>query len=194
MTQNNLKIAITGGIGSGKSTVCKIIMEEGYAVISCDEIYKDLLTDKHFLSMLAKEFSGIILSDGTLDRKKLSEIVFNDSVALQKLNALTHPAIMEEVFKAASANTVTFCEVPLLFENSLERFFDKVIVVLRDKGQRVESVIKRDNIARNKVLLRLNSQFDYENADLTEYYVIHNNADYADLKLKTLEILSEITK
>ena len=79
MTRNNVKIAITGGIGSGKSTVCKLIKEKGFPVISCDEVYSGLLKSADFLKVLQNEFGNVMQSDGSLDRKKLAEIVFNDS-------------------------------------------------------------------------------------------------------------------
>ena len=160
MMQNNLKIAITGGIGSGKSTVASVISEQGYPVISCDAVYRKLLENESVVKLLAKEF-GDITNCGKLDRKKLADIVFCDEKRLQKLNEITHPLIMEEVFKLMSGESVAFCEVPLLFESGYEKYFDAVIVVLRDKDERVNSVVKRDNIPENTVLSRINSQFDY---------------------------------
>ena len=114
MTQSNYTIAITGGIGSGKSTVAKIISREGYPVFSCDEIYNELLCRREFLNKIAQEFEGVLNPDGTLDRVKLSEKVFIDKAELEKLNSITHPAIMEEVFKRSAGYKISFTEVPLL--------------------------------------------------------------------------------
>lgn len=192
MTQNNIKIAITGGMGSGKSTVSKIIAEEGLPVYSCDKIYSGLLTDKPFLETLSKEFGGALNSDGSLDRKVLSEIVFNDSNKLKKLNSITHPAIMKEALTLMQGQVLSFCEVPLLFENAFEKFFDGVIVVLRDREQRINSITERDGISRENAILRINSQYNYENGDFTKYYVIHNDGSIDDLKQKILKIITEI--
>lgn len=191
MTQNNLKIAITGGIGSGKSTIGSIIAEQGYPVISCDEVYNQLLEEDYFIQILANEF-GDILSYGNLDRNKLADIVFSDRKKLQKLNDITHPIIMKSVFDLMNKERVAFCEVPLLFESGYEKNFDKVIIVLREKNERVKSVTKRDNISKKSVLLRINSQFDYENADLSKYYVIHNTSDISELRNKTIKILNKV--
>ena len=90
MTQNNVKIAITGGIGSGKSTVAEIIAKQGYTVISCDAIYSRLLSDKEFVNVLSAEFGDILTEEGTLDRKRLSTVVFSDKAKLAKLNEITH--------------------------------------------------------------------------------------------------------
>ena len=192
MMQNNFKFAITGGIGSGKSTVAEIIRRQNYAVFSCDAIYEELLRDKEFLNNLSREFGEVIKPDGTLDRRKLSEKVFNDKAALVRLNAITHPAIMEEVFKRSKGIKISFTEVPLLFESGLEGDFDGVIVVLRDINERISSVSKRDEIDAESVNLRIKSQFNYENNDFAKYYVIHNDGKFDDLEQKTVEILEKI--
>lgn len=192
MKQNSLKFAITGGIGSGKSTVAEIIKRKGYAVFSCDEIYKELLLDAEFKAKLSLNFDGIISADGSLDRSKLSEIVFNDKSALKRLNALTHPAIIEEVFKKSSGQKISFTEVPLLFESGLEKYFDGIIVVLRDMDKRIDAVSARDKIDREKVILRIKSQFNYEICDFAKYYVIHNDGNLEDLKAKIKEVLEKI--
>lgn len=192
MKQNSLKFAITGGIGSGKSTVAEIIKRKGYAVFSCDEIYKELLLDAEFKAKLSLNFDGIISADGSLDRSKLSEIVFNDKSALKRLNALTHPAIIEEVFKKSSGQKISFTEVPLLFESGLEKYFDGIIVVLRDMDKRIDAVSARYKIDREKVILRIKSQFNYEICDFAKYYVIHNDGNFEDLKAKIKEVLEKI--
>jgi dephospho-CoA kinase len=192
MKQNSLKFAITGGIGSGKSTVAEIIKRKGYAVFSCDEIYKELLLDAEFKAKLSLNFDGIISADGSLDRSKLSEIVFNDKSALKRLNALTHPAIIEEVLKKSSGQKISFTEVPLLFESGLEKYFDGIIVILRDMDKRIAAVSVRDKIDRERAILRIKSQLNYENYDFAKYYVIHNDSNFEDLKAKTENILEKI--
>ncbi|MDE6867915.1 MAG: dephospho-CoA kinase [Clostridia bacterium] len=192
MTQNNLKIAITGGIGSGKSTVSKIIAEQGYSVLSCDEIYKSLLSDGSFLSRLFEEFGNVFDDKNCLDRKKLADIVFCDENKLKRLNDLTHPEIMRKALKQMSGEGAYFCEVPLLFEGGYEKYFDKVIVVLRDKDERVNSVAKRDNIAANEALQRISRQFDYDNAEFDKYYVINNTSEIYDLRKETVKILNQV--
>ena len=132
MMRNNFKIAITGGIGSGKSTVSKFIKQRGFNVISCDDIYRELLQKEYFLKELAKLFGDRAVSNGKLNRKYLSEIVFSDSEKLELLNRFTHPAIMRECF-ARMKDELNFCEIPLLFESGYQNLFDNVIVVLRDK-------------------------------------------------------------
>lgn len=192
MTQSNVRIAITGGIGSGKSAVCEIIKKQGYPVYSCDAIYTELLASTEFLNKINSEFGGVVTSDGKLDRQALSAAIFNNEAALKKLNSITHPEIMSAAFKKMEGCRLAFLEVPLLFESGFENLFDGVIVVLRDLEDRINSVISRDNSDRESVLLRINKQFDYVNSDFTKYYVIHNDGNLADLALKTDKILQKI--
>lgn len=192
MMQNNLKVAITGGIGSGKSCVAEIIRDNGYSVFSCDAIYAELLKDKSFSNKLVNNFGEILTESGEIDKKKLSEIVFSDSTKLKLLNELTHSSIITEALRRSEGLKLSFCEVPLLFENGYEKYFDDVIVIFRDEEERISAVIKRSNISREEAKKRIKSQFDYINNDFTKYYVIHNNGDLANLKTKTKNILKKI--
>jgi dephospho-CoA kinase len=193
MRQSNKKIAITGGIGSGKSIVSKIIETAGFPVFSCDETYSELIKDKKFLQELSGIFGDILNENGELDKGKLSNIVFNDKSALEKLNSFTHPKVFERMFeKAKSFNSTCFFEVPLLFEGGYQDKFDQVIVVQRDLNERVESVVKRSNLTREQVFERINAQYNYDMGDFTKYYVIHNINDFEYLKAETLAVLKKI--
>ena len=189
------KIAVTGGIGSGKSTVMKIIAGKGYPIFSCDEIYSQLTSDRDFLNILRHSFGDILNSDGTLDRKKLSEIVFNNPAKLAELDKITHPAIYKEMFRMADeAGGICFCEVPLLFESGAESLFDGVIIVMRNEEQRIKSVTARDKLPEQDVKKRISNQFDYNSADFAMYYVIHNNGDLSGLEWQTEEIIKKINE
>lgn len=189
------KIAVTGGIGSGKSTVMKIIAGKGYPIFSCDEIYSQLTSDSDFLNILRHSFGDILNSDGTLDRKKLSEIVFNNPAKLAELDKITHPAIYKEMFRMADeAGGICFCEVPLLFESGAESLFDGVIIVMRNEEQRIKSVTARDKLPEQDVKKRISNQFDYNSADFAMYYVIHNNGDLSELEWQIEEIIKKINE
>lgn len=193
--KQNKKIAVTGGIGSGKSTVMKIIAGKGYPIFSCDEIYSQLTSDRDFLNILYHRFGDILNGDGTLDRKKLSEIVFNNPAKLAELDKITHPAIYKEMFRMADeAGGICFCEVPLLFESGTESLFDGVIIVMRNEELRIKSVAKRDKLPEQDVKKRISNQFDYNSADFAMYYVIHNCGDLSELERQTEEIIKKISE
>lgn len=194
MMQNNVKIAITGGICSGKSTVAKIIKEQGYLVISCDEIYHELLNDKSFVNSIVKEFGNVENAGGTLNREKLAEIVFNDKDKLQVLNSVTHPQIMNRAMQLMSGCGIFFCEVPLLFEANYEVLFDNVIVVLRNKDERIKELMQRAKINESQAKLRINSQYEYENHSFAEYYVTHNYGNLKELQSAVLSMITQIEK
>ncbi len=157
------KIAITGGIGSGKSTVLNILREKGYIVFSCDEIYKKIIVSKRYIKEIEKYFPQSI-KDGKIDREILSEIIFHSAEKRDLLNSIAHPFIIEQLFqeiKTVDSNLV-FVEVPLLFESNLESEFDEVIVVMREKDERIKAVCERDATTKESVLKRMDSQFDYQ--------------------------------
>ena len=179
------KIAITGGIGSGKSTVAKLIGEEGYPVFSCDEINKELLSDKDYLLQLSKLFPNAF-AEGVLDKTLLSKIVFQSKDGVEKMNHFSHPQIMQRLLaKMDSVNTnVVFAEVPLLFEGGFENLFDEIIVVMRSKQNRIEAVCLRDRISQESVKARISAQFDYDNEKLEKMekiHIIHNDKDIGEL-------------
>ena len=196
MKQSNIKIAVTGGIGSGKSTVCNIIKANGYPVFSCDDIYAELLNGGKLINEIVKEFGcGVLSSDGGIDRKKLSACVFNDKRKLALLNRITHSAIFEEMFlRAENVGGIVFFEVPLLFEGGYQNLFDGVIVILREVKDRILSVSKRDNSSVEDVKIRIKSQLDYDNNDFAQYYVIHNSGKIDNLSDITCKILLKIAK
>lgn len=196
MKQSKIKIAVTGGIGSGKSTVCKIIKGMGFPVFSCDEIYAELINDGHFTKDFINEFgSGILDEDGNLDRRKLSELVFCDNEKLERLNKITHTKIFEKMFEGAQncEGEICFFEVPILFECGYEHLFDKIIVVIREEEERIKSVMVRDNVSMEEVILRLKKQYNYQNNSFAQYYVIHNTGKIDDLLDKIKDLLSIIT-
>lgn len=195
MKQNKIKkIAVTGGIGSGKSTVCALIKEKGYKTYSLDEIYADLICGGKLVNELAKEFGKeVINSDGSLNREVLSRIIFGSAEKRKKLNEITHPAIFAEAFRRAESNGgLVFFEVPLLFEGGYQNLFDGVIVVLREETARIKSVSERDGIPPESVKKRINSQFDYNIGDFVKYYVVHNNGKIDDMSDIIDKILLEL--
>lgn len=193
MTRNK-KIAITGGIGSGKSTVAGILKEMGVPVFSCDRIYGELTDDVKFVDNLRRAFGDVQKEDGTLDREKLSRIVFSDGEKRARLEKLTHPAIFKRAFAKMNNFSLSFLEVPLLFEGGYADIFDGVIVVLRQKDKRIAAISSRDGLSEKDAVLRINSQFPYENSDFAKYYVIRNDYDFKFLEECVRTTFSLITK
>lgn len=189
-------IAITGGIGSGKSTVSKLIEDMGYFVVSSDEIVKGLYKKRSFLKKVKAMFPSGVSGKLILKAKKneIAKIVFNDRKKLEELNSLIHPLVINEILtKCKNAKgEYAFAEVPLLFEGKFENRFDNVIIVKRKLEDRIDSVIKRSNLEGEQVLDRIKNQFDYENTDLSKYIVVENEKDIDSLKLKIKETIDRL--
>ncbi len=180
MTQSK-KIAVTGGIGSGKSAFCDVLRGLGYAVFSCDEISAQLWTDAQYLKSLGAAFPDCCTA-GEIDRKKLTEKIFSDEAARRRLNALAHPQIMQNLLAAMAAHGVSFAEVPLLYEEGLEGAFDGVIALRRPLEQRIASVRVRDGLKDEEILLRMAAQLDVAELNKKQCFLLEN-----DGKMQTLE-------
>lgn len=196
MKQNNIKVAVTGGIASGKTTVCNYIKEQGYPLFSCDEIYAELLTCGAFTEKLTSEFGNDILAvDGGIDRRMLANAVFSDSDKLKKLNEITHPLIFSEMFRRAeNCKGLVFFEVPVLFECGYEKLFNEVVVVQRDMNERISSLANRNKLSLKEAQIRVESQLNYDNCKFEEYYVIHNQGNIANLCEIIHSILAKIAR
>ena len=185
-----MKIAITGGIGSGKSAVAAVIRRSGYKVVSADEAYRRISGRADYLSVVKKLFPDAVKGEPpALDRAVLAAEVFADGKKRAALNELAHPLIMKEMFEEAKGERVAFFEVPLLFEGGYEDRFDKVIVVMRDEAKRAESVCVRSGMSMEQAKARMRAQVDYGAKDLSGYYVLQNDGDLAALERATQRAL-----
>lgn len=193
-----VKIAITGGIGSGKSLACQHLQALNYPVFSCDEIYKEIIISPIYVQKIQEIFPDCI-QNGQIDRKLLANIVFNNEEKRKQLNAIAHPLIMQTLFEKMSKaqNNIVFVEVPLLFEGNHEKEFDKVIVVTRDQALRINSIISRDGITAEEAKARMQAQFDYsklEGNSLENIFILKNDSAPAALKKQIEELLELLQK
>ncbi len=189
------KIALTGGIGSGKSYALDVLSINGYQTLSCDLITADLYKKASVKRLLKKLFPTAVSGFFNLkiDRKEISKIAFNDKGKLDELTSAITPLVMEEVNKRSSKLKGTvFVEVPLLFERNYQSCFDAVIVITRPLTERIESVKNRSKLSEEQIVARINNQVDYESIDLTPYFVIENNGSKEDFSAKVLSVAKNI--
>lgn len=193
------KIAITGGIGSGKSYVAEYIKNLGYPVFSCDEIYKDVSQSLSYIEKLQTIFPECVIG-GKLDRRKLASIVFFDEKQLKKLNAISHPLIMEKLYEEMdkAEGDLIFAEVPLLFEGGFEKDFHETIFVKRNLETRVQGIIQRDKIGESEALQRIQNQYSLEyvesviQRDDIPCRFIDNNGTLNELKIQIDAVINDI--
>ena len=176
-----LKIGLTGGIGSGKSTIAKIIETLGYPVYISDSKASELINrDKEIKKRLTELFGNDIYQpDGLLNKKRLAEIIFNDKEAIKQVNGIVHPAVTRDFTTWCSTqwSPLLFFESAILFEAKLENLFDYIILITADIETRVERVISRDSTTREKVIERINNQMPDETKQSKSDFVIYNNND-----------------
>lgn len=155
-------IAISGGIGSGKSVVSRMVTVLGFDVYDCDSRAKALMdTDLYIKERIRKEIHPeCILTDNCINRKRLANIVFNDSAALDRLNQIVHSAVRDDIKKweGASDNGIKFVETAILYQSGLDKMVDMVWEIDAPLDLRIERVMKRNSITREEVLSRIASQ------------------------------------
>ncbi len=183
-----MKIAIIGGIGSGKSEAANIIKDLGYPVYDADKIYKEISQRKDYLNLVESIWPGAV-KDGALDRAYLGKIVFSNKAELDKLNAIAHPLVKEEIEKLSKDKEVVYVEVPVFVGSILQDFFDKVILVESEVKFRISRIIKRsgyDKEYAKKIIAAQPTDSELENfADI----IVKNNKDLLYLRQQLAKVL-----
>ena len=183
-------IGITGGTGCGKTTLLKIIEEKGGLILDCDAIYHELLTsDAELLKAIEARFPGTV-ENGALQRKKLGTIVFSDENALKDLNRITHGAIKAEVLRRlATQPKLAAIDAIALFEGGLAELCDITVAVTAPVEDRVQRLMKRDNItetyARNRIAAQHSEDWFRERCD----WILENNSTEIQFHRKCVAFL-----
>lgn len=188
----NKVIGLTGGIGSGKTTIANHFRSLGIPVYIADDEARKLMQTDEVIEAIKVTFGAVLFEGATLKRDELAAIVFNDPEKLQQLNAIVHPAVKRHfkqwLFEHKAFPLVIY-EAAILFESGNYKDFDFIITVTAPLESRIQRVIERDKTTRDQVLRRINSQWTDEQRVLKSDYVIENiNLDFA--KKKTEEILN----
>jgi dephospho-CoA kinase len=193
-------VALTGGIGTGKSTVARMFEDEGAYVIDFDHLARVVVEpDKPAWRDIVDYFGPEILSpDRTLNRSALAEIVFSDDESRKALEGFTHPRIFEEsdalvnAIKKKDPFSVVIIDFPLLFELELNHKFDKVIVVYVPRAVQLKRIIHRDGLAREEAEKRLNSQVSIEEKRCLSDYIITSEGDLNDTRKQVRKVIHEL--
>ncbi len=178
-------IALTGGIGTGKSTTIKILESQGYHILDADKIAHQLLQENRF--KIAQHFGSDILEKGILDRKKLGVIVFQNANELKWLEDFLHPLIRECMLKKAyeleKNHQAYFLDIPLFFEVGGKKYYpvSKVVLVYVPRVLQIERLLERDKLKEAEILQRLACQMDIEQKRAMSDYIIDNSSGLKDL-------------
>ena len=178
-------VGLTGGIGSGKSTVSDYLKRKGCLIIDADEISRAATAPGGpALEPILREFgAGVFSEDGTLDRKKMSEIVFSDTISRNKLEDIVVTIVINEFhaqiehLKEEDYKGIVVFDAPLLFEFGMEKYVDESWFVTASLESRVSRVVKRDRMSRGEVMDRINSQMPSWEKEKLADYTINNSFD-----------------
>lgn len=206
MIQNNKKnkiIGLTGGIATGKSTVSKILRNNGFVVLDADIIARRVVEigKKAYLDILKAFGEDVLNDDLTINRKKLGNIIFNSEEHRLMLNSIVHPRVTEEIKREIKYNLgkekVIFLDIPLLLEEKDKLLkgglkFDEIWLVYADRKSQLERLMLRDNISEEMAIGRINSQMDIEEKKNLSDKIIDNRGDLSDLKELMSKIIKEI--
>ena len=182
----HIRVAVTGGIGSGKSLVGEYFFQAGYPVLKADNIAKDLMqTDSGLKKKIISEFGSDSYNGDLLNTKYLAANVFSDPEKLEKINSIVHPAtikmIEQETRKLFNEHKIVFVESALVFEAKIRKMFDYIILVTAEEKTRIERIVKRDHIAEEKVTERIKFQIEDEKKKQLCDFVIDNDAPKAEI-------------
>ena len=172
------RLGVTGGIGSGKTTVCRIFRVLGIPVFVADNVARDVMENEPDIRAAINLITGKDLyTHGNLDRKELARIIFNRPDLLRKVNAAVHPEVLERFNRWASASDSPYVimEAAILFEAGADSLVDRVVTISAPVEERISRVMGRNELTREEVIRRINNQLGDEEREEQSYYVINNS-------------------
>ena len=196
-------VGLTGGIGTGKSTVSRKLREIGYPVIDLDVISREVIEYPEVIDELVRNFGNEILENQnntsgkkSISRNKLRQTVFKEEKKVSVLNSIMHPPIVKEmrrqIEELRKSYKTVFVEVQLLFEAKLEKEFDIIVLVYADKKTQLERVLKRDGRSEGEVQQIINAQIDMTEKRRVSNYIIENNGDSEMLDLEIEKFIKKL--
>ena len=189
------KIGLTGGIGSGKSTIAQVIKHIGYPVYIADEEAARLMNSHPDIRKDITERLGAncYTPEGHINKPVLAQIIFENKEALEEVNRIVHPRVMEafEQWAAMQSASLVFCETAILYESGLERYFDAVICVTAPEEVRVRRVMERDHCELKDVMARVRNQMDEDEKCQRANFVIYNDGEHMAVP-QVLDVLHKL--
>jgi dephospho-CoA kinase len=189
-------VGITGGIGSGKTTIANYLNSLGIPLYVADEEAKALMNrSKVIKRKLTQLFGDNAYAEGKLNRPYLSKKIFSDKLLLNKMNAIVHPKVASHFKRWLKKQDAPYVlkEAAIIFENDLQHNYDYIITVIADEELRIERILKRDNTTREKIDAIIKNQWtDAQKKELSDFIIINNNLVSA--KMQALQIHNKLLK
>ena len=195
-------IAVTGGIGSGQSSACKIFEHYGCKVINADLVARQIIdTNSSVTENIKTEFGEEFFdSKNKLKRKELAQVVFADKNKTQRLNEIVHPVLVKELIQEMEIADKTgqykiiIVDAALIYELSIERFFDSIVVINAPMKHRISRVEERDSLQRAQILDRMSNQIPLEEKAEWGDYIINNNSTLKELETLVFNVYEKLLK
>ena len=194
-------IGLTGGIGTGKSTVSQILKEKKFPVIDLDIIAHEVIKFPKVVEKIVENFGKEVLEynntgNWIVSREKLGRVIFGNREKRLILNSVMHPEILrimrEKILECKKENKIIFVEIQLLFEVQWEKEFDYILLVSAEKETQIKRILSRDNRSKEEALSIINSQMSLDEKKKRSDYVIENDGNIQDLEKKVDDFLKKI--
>ena len=194
-------IGLTGGIGTGKSTVSQILKEKKFSVIDLDIISHEVIKFPKVVEKIVENFGKEVLEynntgNWIVSREKLGRVIFGNREKRLILNSVMHPEILrimrEKILECKKENKIIFVEIQLLFEVQWEKEFDYILLVSAEKETQIKRILARDNRSKEEALSIINSQMSLDEKKKRSDYVIENDGNIQDLEKKVDDFLKKI--
>ena len=188
-------LGLTGNIGCGKSSVSNIFIQNGIDVVDADIVARQIFDDKDLLNKVFSTFGDSIKNeDGSLNRKALGNIVFNDDEKLIELNNLTHPQIKKNILSQVSkykeqGKKIVVIDAALLIEDDYLPYIDKLVLITCREDIQIERIKNRDNCTEKEAVSRINSQMSQSEKSKFADYIIDNSNSFEELQKRVLEFI-----
>ncbi len=185
-----IKIAITGGMGSGKSSFGNIFSEKGFLVIKADDISKEILSNDESVQELVVEYFGEECFDenGNPNKKYIAQKVFSSEENISIINSILHPPTIDSIKnmmnKELQKSDMVFVEAALIYEANMYPLFDYVVLITAEKSLRIKRIMGRDNVSEEEILRRMEKQLSEEKKKELADFVIENNGSTEELTKK----------
>jgi dephospho-CoA kinase len=194
-------LGLTGSIATGKSTVANMLRRRGAVLIDADQVARKVVEPGSLgLNKIIENFgSEMVTAEGRLDRAKLGELVFNDEEARERLNALLHPLIIEEMKQLTGQSlkkephSIVIWDVPLLIEENLTQFVEQVIVVYVPESIQLKRLMERNQLTETEAIKRMKSQLSIEDKKKVADYIIDNSGSLEDTERQVDQLWKYLT-
>ena len=187
-----MKVGLTGGIGAGKSTVADLFSKRGAVVIRSDELARQVIEPQTpgFKQVTLRFGNEIVNDEGSIDRAKLAQVVFNDDVALKDLENIVHPLVRErtnQLMSEQTSETIIVNEIPLLLEKKMESLFDFLVIVISSEKNRLERLSQK-GVSEDQAKARMAKQVNDQDRKAAADFLIVNDGNLDQLEADVQKI------